>query len=526
MSLIKRIVESPLVSRAALASLLIAVLIPSLVLAGDNPIIRMEGQSEMEVDLGMIVDDFLPILLGLDEAGEAGWEEQVKQVIGLTGIRSLDRMTVRSTVTARSSESRITITLDPDEQGFLPTLAAVPAGQFRFGRYLDPEGTLAVVSLQNFAEGLKALAGLVADAGIPNAPVARTPEGDIAVGGFNLSRELFPHIRGELDFILFPLDSGGSELPDMPNMAMVLGTPDGPALWEQLLKPAAGLGGEFASLRDASGKQAGDFTFYDADDLAFGVGPDFLIVTTDPERVMDMVSRPGRGIEAPAGRQYVRVDGDEMLDFLARVMESESGDGPEPELAEAVRRARSEEAVGVVEIAVSSRAGRIDMEVREPASLFGLEYRLIREMMASAVAMRERGKAEGGYRDMVAELDGAMTRYGEDHDGVFPEYPAQLVDDGYLEAFPDLTPTPLGEYVEGGFSYVTLRDDAGTVVGYFLLVYGGGEGTGFDLLTPENVAHPEAFHVASDGKKDGVVSFCYDGTAIAQVEAWRKESKM
>jgi hypothetical protein len=40
------------------------------------------------------------------------------------------------------------------------------------------------------------------------------------------------------------------------------------------------------------------------------------------------------------------------------------------------------------------------------------------------------------------------------------------------------------------------------------------------------VTHPEAFHVASDGEPDGVVSFCYDGTAIAQVEAWRKESKM
>jgi hypothetical protein len=485
----------------------------------------MEGQSEMEVDLGMIVDDFLPFLFGLEGPGEAGWEEQAKEAIGLTGIRALDRMTVRSTVTTQRSESQITITLDPDEQGFLPTLAAVPAGQFRFGRYLDPEGTVAVVSLQNFSEGLKALAGLVADAGIPQTPVVRTPEGEIVVGGFNVSRELFPHIQGELDFILFPLDAG-SELPDVPNMATVLGTPDGPALWERVLELAGGMGGDFASLRDAPGEQAGDFTFYTANEITFGVGPDFLLVTTDPERVMDMVSRPGAGIQAPPGRQYVRVDGDGMLDFLARAMESESGDGPEPELAEAVRRARGEEPVGVVEIAVSSRAGRIDMEVREPVSLFGLEYRLIREMMTSAVAMRERGKVEGGYRDIVAELDKAMTQYGEDHDGVFPNYPTQLVDDGYLDEFPDLIPTPLGEYVEGGFSYVALRDDAGTVTGYFLLVYGGGEGTGFDMLTPDNVAHPEDFHVASDGKKDGVVSFCYDGTAIPQVEAWRKESKM
>jgi hypothetical protein len=251
-----------------------------------------------------------------------------------------------------------------------------------------------------------------------------------------------------------------------------------------------------------------------------------VIVTSDPERVMDMMARPGRGIQAPAGRQYLRFDGDGMLDLVAQVMESDTGSAPEPELAEMLRRSRGGEPIGTVEIMVSSRPGRIDMEMHEPASLFGLEYRLIREVMAAAATARERGQVESGYRDVVAELDGALTRYGEEHDGVFPEDPHDLVDAGYLEAFPDVAPTPVGEYAEGGYSYVVLRYEGGAVAGYFLFVYGGGEGTGFDMFTSENVTHPEAFHVASDGEPDGVVSFCYDGTAIAQVEAWRKESKM
>ena len=92
-------------------------------------------------------------------------------------------------------------------------------------------------------------------------------------------------------------------------------------------------------------------------------------------------------------------------------------------------------------------------------------------------------------RDIVAELDDALTRYGKEHDGVFPEDPKDLVSDGYLEAFPELAPTPLGDYVEDGYTYVTLRDEAGTVVGYFLFVYGGGEHTGYDVFTPENIAH-------------------------------------
>jgi hypothetical protein len=207
MFLMKTIAPSPLVSGVLLAECLLAAG-PFAALAADNPILRMEGQSEMEIDLGMVVDDFLPLVLGFQKGGEEGWAAQLYAFVDLTGIRALDRMIVRSSVTNRTVESRITISLDPGVKGFLPELAAVPSGRFRFGRYLDPEGTLAVVSFQNFCEGFKTLAGLGAATEVVKSGFVRSPEGDITMAGFNLSRDLFPRLRGELDVILFPLDPG------------------------------------------------------------------------------------------------------------------------------------------------------------------------------------------------------------------------------------------------------------------------------------------------------------------------------
>jgi hypothetical protein len=62
------------------------------------------------------------------------------------------------------------------------------------------------------------------------------------------------------------------------------------------------------------------------------------------------------------------------------------------------------------------------------------------------------------------------------------------------------------------------------VAGYYFFVYGMGEGTGYDVFTPENLSDPEHFAAGHDGKPDGVVNFCYDGTAVEQVDAWREGS--
>jgi hypothetical protein len=236
-----------------------------------------------------------------------------------------------------------------------------------------------------------------------------------------------------------------------------------------------------------------------------------------------VVTHPGPGLRAPAGRQYVRVDVDRVLELVANMAEREGQWSEKSRVRTEILRQIGEKPVGAIEIATSSRAGRIEMQVHQPGNILGLEYRLFRGFLAHAREFEEMEKTEHRYRDVTADLDEALTRYGQDHDGVFPENAEGLVEAGYLDRFPDLTPTPLGEYVDGGYTYVPLRDEAGTVAGYFLFVYGGGEGSGFDVFTPENLAHPEAFRMDSDGTKDGVANFCYDGTAIDQVNAWRKD---
>jgi hypothetical protein len=120
----------------------------------------------------------------------------------------------------------------------------------------------------------------------------------------------------------------------------------------------------------------------------------------------------------------------------------------------------------------------------------------------------------------VGQVDEALTRYGQEHDGTFPASLDELVEAGYLDALPDLAPTPLGVYVDGGYTYVPLRDESGTVVGHYFFVYGVDENAGRDVFTPDNLAEPEDFRVAKDGENDGVVGFSFDGVALEHVEDW------
>jgi hypothetical protein len=516
------------VKRIALGLLVVALLAAGTPASADRgPIVRFESQSELELDLAMMVEDLLPVLLGLEEAENEAWPEQAQSILELIGIPALDRLHVRSSTSARESRSRITLTLDPEaEGGFLAALSQVPPGRFRFGEYLDAGEAAAVVSFQNFSQGLKTLVELVAEAEIQElAPyVSMGADGTVSAWGVNLHQEVFPHLQGELDFILFPFRPG--EKPRGPNVALVLGTPDGPALRESLLGLVGKVAGadKEAELRGIPGENAGTFTFYPLSEKQFyGVGSKFLLVTTDVERVKGMVARPRRGIRAPQGRQYVRLDGDLLLDIVADLAEAGGPGAKEEKLRAEILRAVGEEPIGVIEIMSESRPHRIEMEIRQPSSILDLQYRVFKELLVHAGEFQALEEERGEYVKMVAEVDEAMTRYGQDHDGMFPETPQDLVGEGYLKAFPDLTPTPLGRYVEGGYTYVPLRDDEGTVVGYYLFVYGGGEGTGHDVFTPENVTDPEGFRIEADGTPDGVPSFCYDGIAIPRVEAWTKE---
>lgn len=510
----------------ALAVAWVVALIPGPAQAAGDPVIRFRSEADLELDLGMIVDDLLPVFLESEKAGNPEWSGQVDQLVHLLGLRALDRARIRSSQSMRGGETRVTITLHPEvTEGFIPTLAGTPPGEFRFGRYLDPDGTVAVVSMENFAAGFERLAGLVADAGLPGpaSGLTRNPDGSLSLMGMSLQQDLFPYLEGELDIILFPLRPG--QPPHLPNAALVLGTPDSQAFRDHAFDLLGRTMGADAvdQKRGQEGDIAGAFTFYPLHQgVTYGLGPGFVIVTTDPQGMKELLAHRQRGIRAPRGRQYARVNVDQLLAFMGSVAESKGSPSSEDRAMAEIVASLGEEPIGTVEVMTSSRPGKIQMEVHQPGHLWNLEYRMLKQMAAHAGEMKAAREHTDSYRDMTGGLDRAMTAYGKDHDGVFPETPRALVDEGYLDAFPDLTPTPLGEYREGGYSYVPLRNGQGTVTGYYLFVYAGGEGTGFDVFTPENVMDPATYRIASDGVKDGVVSFCYDGTALGQVDAWRE----
>jgi hypothetical protein len=346
--------------------------------------------------------------------------------------------------------------------------------------------------------------------------------GRIALFGMNLEEDLFPLLRGELDVIVVP---PGDDAPGpKPPMALVLGTSDGPALRDQLLKILSSKLGEdmTAELAAMPGEKAGAFTLYLLpQNAAYAVSPDFLVVGTDPARLREMLAAPSGNLPEKKTRQYMRMSTAFMFQLMNARMQEGSG-APEQQMMAEVFGSMDGEAPGVLEITTNSQPNRLDTELRQPGNLFSMEYQMMRQMfqlmpeLTAAQSHRER------YVAVVAEMDAAFAQYGVDNGGVFPEDPHELVEAGYLEAFPDLSPTPLGIYSEGAYTYLPLRNDQGAVAGYYFFVYGLGEHTGFDMFTPENIVSPASYRPDSDGILDGVASFCYDGPAVDQVEEWNR----
>ena len=513
-------------SCGALGLILLGSAVAAPVRAAEDPIVLFDSRSEMEIDLKMVVEDFLPPMLEIAKAEDPAKAEWMALAADLLGVRSLDRLHVISTLSKTEGLYRSTVTLDPDmEGGLLRTMFAVPDGTFRFGKYLRAEDTALLVSLANFSEGLKALYTMVTGpelaALIP--PVFTEDEnGRIALFGMNLEEDLFPLLRGELDVIVFPPRDGAPG--PKPPMALVLGATDGPALRDRLFQILGKQMGEemTAQLADMPGEKVGAFTLYLLpQNAAYAVSPDFLVVGTDPARLREMLAAPSGNIPEKKARQYMRMS----TAFLFQLMNARMQEGPgspEQQMMAEVFSSMDGEAPAVFELTTNSQPNRLDTELRQPGNLLSMEYHLMRQMFLLMPELTAAQANRGKYVAVVAELDAAFTQYGVDHGGVFPEDPHELVEAGYLEAFPDLSPTPLGIYSEGAYTYLPLRDDQDAVTGYYFFVYGMGEHTGFDMFTPENIADPGSFRPGSDGVLDGVASFCYDGTALDQVKEWNQ----
>jgi hypothetical protein len=386
-----------------------------------------------------------------------------------------------------------------------------------------PDEAVLVASFESFAQAagwaLEELTELEADGPFRIAP----PGADSSVARIatDLQRDVMPLLSGEMDILLFPADP--EKASKIPPMALVFGSTDGARLLDRvfgLLAPKLGEE-QIEAMKSMPAETVGEFAFHSLPvGWSYAVSPEFLIVTSDTARLRGMLAEPAGSLSVPPGWHYLRVDGKFVADMLAAKMGAGNLSDPDAQLKAETLQAITKASAGAIEIFTTSEPNRWTIDMRQQGSVMDLQYAALREILQAAPRMKAlelRGKR---YREAVAMMDKAMTRYGEEHEGVFPKKLESLVKEGYLDALPDLKTTPLGVYVEGSYTYLPLRDEDGVVTGYYYFVYGVDPNGGHDILTPGSVADPGDFVAARDGKPDGIVSFCYDGTAVRQVEAW------
>jgi hypothetical protein len=496
--------------------------------AASGPIVKHRAESEIEIDLAMIVEDFTPLLIELAAVDDETAPDKIPALLALLGVTALDRLEVRTSVNDDRALTSLTLTLDPTaDGGLLADLFAIPTSEFRFGRYLREDEAVLVVFAAGLEQRINALAGMFERPEARElAPMVPTdPLSFTAMWGVDARTDILPFLSGELDLIVFPCREDAD--CSVPSAALVIGLTDGPAFREMLLSTMTKILGEEKGdeLRAVPGDPAGDFTFYPvAEGVSYAVGADFGIVTTDPDRLKTVVARRKGGFPTVEATSYVRMNGDALLTMLSALIDTAAAGSPQARVLAEALRAVGEQPVGTIEITDKTGRGRLELDVRVPASFYAAEYRLLKEFFAVAPALAAMdADPEEDLRAVVGEVDAALTRYGEEHAGTFPESLEELVENGYLEATPDLVPTPLGQYVDGGYTYLPLRDDSGRVVGHYFFVYGVDEHAGRDVFTPENLSEAADFRVAKDGESDGVVGFSFDGVAIEHVEEWGRD---
>ncbi len=502
----------------------------------NDPIIRMDSNTKMEVDLGMMVSDLVPLLLeGLAEEDEES-VAMMSFLLEQVGIDALQLMKVESKQTKDRSTSKMTITLDPDKKDrLLHQLYTVANGKCRFGSNVQKDDLVMFMTLHNFSSYLDIILKFVASEEMSeifgDLPVDEF--GDLNFDGFAPRVELVPLLSGELDFFVLESPEGEAVSPLNAPYFLVLGSTDGFALRDKILEIATMMGGQggagIASMIESmEAEQVGDFELVE---FPFGgamaVSQDFLVLSLAPASLRPMLTGENRGLKVPEGIEWVYMDGPKYGQYMESLMDLTAAYSDEGDLETALMvKAYSIlfEYLETEEILVKSQSNGmvITTEVNGPV-LTGL-YKMTLAMLAELPAImemqrlqEEEDSALTEYQEAISMMDDVLMYYAENNNGTYPESLDDLVTEGYLDYVPMQGEVKPGEYADGYYSYHLLRDEAGVPDGFFLFLYGGGEGTGFDVYTPENLAAEDVnFQIARDGIPDGVVSFCYDGTAIAQ----------
>ena len=492
-----------------------------------NPIIKQKSESEAEIDLGMIVEDFMPPIIELLGIEDETAPEKVQAIVDLLGLSALDHFYIKSSIDNDWTSCNMSITLDPAmEGGLLGDLFAVQPSRFEFGRYLEGRETAMVLFSSGLAERIEAINRLLGQPQfrelapmIPSDPLALTQ-----MWGIDARQQILPLLSGELDLIIFPCAEG--EACEVPKIALILGLTDGLAFRGTMLDMMENIMGPetVAEMRETEGEQAGEFKFYPMwQGFSYAIAPDFGIMTTDTALLKNIVSGKANKPELREATFYLNLNGDLLVQMMSGLVGAKAGEAPEVAYLNEILTAVGSEPVGTMELTGKTGGGKLEMEIEHASSLYAAYYRMWKGMIAAAPKMAALEVKQQSLQGIVHEVDNALTIYGQEHDGVFPESLETLVEAGYLEALPELEPTPLGQYVEGGYTYLPLRDDSGRVAGHYFFVYGGNEQGGHDVFTQENLEHPESFRIEKDGVEDGVPNFSYDGVAIEHVERWNTD---
>ena len=500
-----------------------------------DPIIKLESSTSVEVDLGMMIDDLLPTLLESLEAEDEDSAEMTGFLLNQLGLDALQLLKMEALLTKEKSTSRITITLDPDkEDGLLYSFFTTPNGRCGFGDYIYQDELVMFMTLHNFSSYLETTLDFMARPEIADllGDMPTDENGDLLIGTFSPRKDLLPLLSGELDFFLLESpDDSAVELLSAP-YSLVLGSHDGFALRDSILELMAMLGMDLTEMLNSEETYPiGDFEFTV---LPFGgalaVSEDYLVISMDPVSLAGMLLEKGGNLKVPDGIEWGYMDGPgysvymESMLSMASVFSSDESNGNE-----LMMKIYSTlfEYIETEEVLVRSQAGGLEIrtEVDGPVmtGLYEMTYVMLQELPALMEMQRLRAEEDAemnDYQGAVDIIDKAMMVYAEDHDGAYPETPEELFSQGYMKTLPQFAPSPAGAFLEWGYTYHTLRDENGIPDGYFLFLYGGNPQDGFDVYTPENLLDTENFLIGRDGVADGVASFCYDGSAIEQVDRY------
>jgi hypothetical protein len=263
---------------------------------------------------------------------------------------------------------------------------------------------------------------------------------------------------------------------------------------------------------------------------ALAVSGDFLVVGMAPDVMREVLAGKKGDLKVPDGIEWVYMNGPKYGAYMESMMGMAAAMSPE----ESAETDWLMEIYGVMfdhmeyeEILYRSTKTGLEGEVDVRGPVLTGMYKMLPalmdklpELMAMKEAKEQEEEARDAYRGAIGMVDQAMMAYAAANDGTYPEDPYQLLEQGYVDEWPFVGATPAGTYAEWAYTYHTYHDESGAVNGYVFFLYGGGERTGYDVYTAENVAAEGPFRPAEDGVPDGVVSFCYDGVAIDLIDEY------